>query len=352
MIIPSQHAFGRDERSGNIGTTDEPGEHWNGDPGDDEDQPPAKAGPVIPPEALAPLRDAFTQALQPQIDAWVKQIQIRLPTVKIDLPRSASPKVNDHLRRAILAAMPDTTAMLAQLSQEIARLPRLSDRLQLLTQKYPPNWLGCRINPVDAWPVMQDEGIPLVWVPRAGILTDLLASPDRDTRLKILVEHRAAIAEDCRAVLAEVTHPEMTEQVPLGLKAIDAFAAGHHESAQALAVVIVETVVTRLIPPKEPKPGGSRSKYTRIAAALRVEDPEKVTVEDMRLTAAMAPIGPFFVPWYPSNGNPAPEELSRHVAVHQAHVAHYTPGNAVVAVMLLASVLRALQEQLELTPPT
>jgi hypothetical protein len=41
---------------------------------------------------------------------------------------------------------------------------------------------------------------------------------------------------------------------------------------------------------------------------------------------------------------PQPESLSRHVSVHQADPAHYTRGNATVAAMLVASVLRALQE--------
>lgn len=40
-------------------------------------------------------------------------------------------------------------------------------------------------------------------------------------------------------------------------------------------------------------------------------------------------------------------ELSRHVTVHQADLNRYTAENAVVAVVLAASVVRALQEHYE-----
>ncbi|MFI7025124.1 hypothetical protein ACIBMZ_20645 [Micromonospora sp. NPDC049900] len=300
---------------------------------------------IISPEALAPFRAAVNRALQPQVDALARQIRVQLPPMAI--PRAALPNFDEYIAQVVKAAMPDVKSLMAQLSFELPTLHGLREHMQLLAEKLPPNWRGTGISTRVAWPVLQEEGIPLVWVPRAEILTELLNAPDRDARLKILVARDIAVADDCRAALAEVTHPELAEQVPLGVKAIEAFAARHYEAAQALAVVVVETVVTRLVEPKEQLPGERKSKYQRIAAALKVDDVKELTVGSMRFRAAMAPIGPFFVPWYADSGMPAPKELSRHVTVHQAHVAHYTPGNAAVAVMMVASVLRAIQEQLE-----
>lgn len=159
------------------------------------------------------------------------------------------------------------------------------------------------------------------------------------------------LAEDCRAVLSQVTHELLAEQVPLGFKAIDAFAAGHYEAAQALSVVVVETVVSALIPPLPQEAGERKSSYQRIVAKLRVDDPGAVSADELRFRAAMAPMVAFFVPWRATDGVPAPDELSRHVSVHQAHVAHYTPGNAAVAVMMVASVLRAINERLAAGEP-
>ena len=67
-------------------------------------------------------------------------------------------------------------------------------------------------------------------------------------------------------------------------------------------------------------------------------------VSELRLRLALAPTGQFYTSWYPSSGTPQPDSLSRHVSVHQADPSHYTRANATVAVMLVASVLRALQE--------
>lgn len=321
------------------------------DMGDAEDAEEGEfSGVAIPAEVLTSVRDAFARALQPQISEMARQIRVQLPPMqlpRVDIAPVNLPNLDAYVARVVRAAMPNVASMTAQLSFEIPNLRDVREQMQLLADMLPPNWQGSGINPVEAWPVLQEEGIPLVWVPRAEILAELIAAPDRAARLKILVACDSELADDCRAVLTEVMHSELAEQVPLGLKAIDAFAAGHHEAAQALAVVVVETVVTRLIEPKEQVRGERKSKYQRIVEALKVDDPKDLTVGNMRFRAAMAPIGPFFVPWHPDKGDPVPEELSRHVTVHQAHVAHYTPGHAAVAVMMVASVLRGIQEQLE-----
>lgn len=54
----------------------------------------------------------------------------------------------------------------------------------------------------------------------------------------------------------------------------------------------------------------------------------------------------FFTTWYPDSGQPVPVALSRHVTIHQAQSDHLPERNAVVAVMLMASLLRAFHETL------
>jgi hypothetical protein len=113
--------------------------------------------------------------------------------------------------------------------------------------------------------------------------------------------------------------------------------SGNYEAAQALAVVVTETAVARML-------GG---KYSDVKKQV-LFDPELIPYSQLRLRAALAPIGPFYTTWHASSGAPAPEALSRHVTVHQADQSHYTHSNAVVAVLLVASVLRALQELQEI----
>jgi hypothetical protein len=155
--------------------------------------------------------------------------------------------------------------------------------------------------------------------------------------VEILLSNAGSIAAECRAVLGGVEHDSLAVQIPLALAAIDAWEAGHREAALALAVVVTETGVTRVL-------GGT---YTQVKEQVLFY-PEFVPFTELRIRAALAPIGSFYTPWFASSGTPPPEALSRHVAVHQADAGHYTPGNAIVAILLLTSVLRALQELQEL----
>lgn len=207
--------------------------------------------------------------------------------------------------------------------------------LRQLADKFPPNWPVDDIDLIEnVFDVIQDDGIPLVWVPRKEIVTEVLKAPNRDERIKALLARRGDVIQDCRAILATISHPDLANQLPLAKSSVDAFEGGHDEAAQALAVVITETVVSRAID----------KKYAKVRDAVKIEDWGNLSISELRLKSALAAVGPFYVTWFPNTGTPAPTELSRHVTVHQADASHYTPGNAIVAVMLVTSVLRAIQE--------
>ena len=208
--------------------------------------------------------------------------------------------------------------------------------LERLRESLPPNWPD-DIDLDKVITIVQDEGLPLVWVPRAEIVTELLAAPDRTARVEVLLTHPDELVDDCRGVLGDVTHTSLSGQQPLAVKALEAFAAGHHEAAQALAVTVTETAVAYAL----------GSKYSEVKQKV-LFDPDLVRYTEMRLQAALAPIGPFYTTWYASSGTPAPVALSRHVTVHQADQTHYTQANATVSILLASSALRALQELQEL----
>lgn len=227
-------------------------------------------------------------------------------------------------------ALPDIAPVFASIA------PALSSMLERLRETRPPNWSD-DIDLEQVLAVIQEDGLPLVWLPRAEIVAEVLDVPSRAARVEVLLRHADELIVDCRAVLAAVGHETLAGQLPLAVRAVDALEAGHHEAAQALAVVVTETAVARAI----------SGKYEDVKKQV-LFDPDLVPYTEMRLRAALAPIGPFYTSWYASSGTPAPEALSRHVTVHQADHTHYTEGNAMVAVLLATSVLRALQELQEL----
>lgn len=231
--------------------------------------------------------------------------------------------------------LPDLSFVLRPLIADLGKA--FAPLAKRLLESLPPNWPP-DIDFDTLTTVIRDHGLPLVWVPRAEIVSDVLAAPDRRARVEVLISRADEVAEDCRAVLREVSHDMLSGQQPLAVKVLNAFEAGHYEAAHALAVVVTETAVTRAFEYKD---------YADIKKAVNF-DPELVHLTELRVQAALAPIGAFYTAWRPSWGIPVPEVLSRHVSVHQADEDHYTRGDAVVAVLLVTSVLRALQALKEL----
>ena len=290
---------------------------------DDEEHRLYEKAKQVSAEAFAPLLKALRTLVLPKIDlgALVPKIDLSWLAPKFNL----YPKIDlsGFTKSFQLNFGPSFTAVL-----ERYRASR------------PANW-PTDINLSHIITVIQDDGLPLVWIPRAEIVSMVLSASDRQARVRVLLDHSNELFEDCREVLDGISHASLNGQLPLARKALEALEAGYGEAAQALAVVVTETAVAR----------GLGGRYADVKKQV-LFDPDLVHYTELRLRAALAPIGPFYTTWYASSGMPAPEGLSRHVAVHQADKDHYTPGNAVVAVLLATSVLRALQELQELAEST
>ncbi|CAN7367456.1 hypothetical protein [Knoellia sp. LjRoot47] len=199
----------------------------------------------------------------------------------------------------------------------------------------PENW-SAGVDESAILQIVSEDGLPCVWVPRADILDEVIAAPDRGARVQVLLRHRSEVLDDCGQVLTDVDHDSLAGQRPLADAALRAMREGHDESAQALAVAVTDTVICRLMEGV----GG----YKRISQIV-VADLDLISLVDLRVRAALAPIARFFASWYVTDGTPPPEALSRHVTFHNADATHYTPGNALIATMLMTSVLRAAQER-------
>jgi hypothetical protein len=97
-----------------------------------------------------------------------------------------------------------------------------------------PNW--DRMPPLAAiQPIVLDEGIPLVWVPRSEIVMELAEADGAATHDQVLLTRSPEIAEDCATVLKDVTEPRLQDLTDLANVAVRALADGHSEPAQALA---------------------------------------------------------------------------------------------------------------------
>lgn len=162
--------------------------------------------------------------------------------------------------------------------------------------------------------VVQDEGIPLVWVPREEIVAELLRAEDRPARAGCCFSTSTSwsmTAGPC----STAWHRDRWRTSGIS----PCHRRPSTTSAQALAVLVTETAVARTLGPK----------YPRVKKQVLFD--RTVSFAALRFRAALAPIGSFYQAVAPTIRRAAARALSRHVTVHQA-----------------TSVLRGLQEYREL----
>jgi hypothetical protein len=149
------------------------------------------------------------------------------------------------MQATIEAARPMIAATMQRATETIRVIgPRFQE---LMRRALPPNWdLGTvRIGSIET--VVAQDGIPLAWVPRKELVTQLMGAPNRSERMRIILAHQSEIITDCESCLADCTAPELEERVALAGRALAAVGGGHYETAQALAVVVAEALIMEYI---------------------------------------------------------------------------------------------------------
>lgn len=215
--------------------------------------------------------------------------------------------------------------------------------LTLPVDWFPRNWADLADDDFDtAVGIGQDEGIPLVWVPRPAIVADMVGAWDAEARDRILLSFREEIADDCLTVLSEVTAPGLKPLAELAAEAVIALRDGHGSSAQALAGNVFDTllrdVARRGVIFTGPPVG--YFKYDKIRKRIPPVSDDTLIRRfraDCVLSAALQALEEY------KPSDPPPGRFLRHATAHYARAEQYTPVNAIVAVMLAASMLREAQ---------
>lgn len=317
---------------------------------DDQD----KGEPTSPAEnATAPLADEG--AKEPDDVDEDEQPPVRLATPAPDLSRQISQHVLAPLQSTLEALRAQMTANLpnplAPLEQQLAAIARnvlaniewptfqytlptglLENLTGMWDRVLPPNWPKAeKVGPtVD---VVRQDGLPLVWVPRASIVTAVVQAPDRPARIEILLARQEDVLQDCDQVLDTIATPIRHGDLVLARQAVQALREGHDGAAQALVAAVLESTIADQI-------------ATPSKVRGRVQFDDRIALVELRLRVALAPLEPYFRHFTPGK---TPEEQrpsgpNRHLTVHVTTPEHLSPANALVSVMLLVSVLRALQD--------
>jgi hypothetical protein len=257
---------------------------------------------------------------------------------KLTMPLFAVPSFNLNSNlfpqgfASVLAASPIFEMQKSILSNAFAGF----DFKSLLTRWYPRNW------PEDVdFEVMRsiaiEDGIPVIWVTPTEVTEKLATAEGSNERLAILLDYRDEIMETCRAVLDEIDAADLYDVKVLAQQALQSLVAGTFGPAQAMSVTILDSITKELNVNLNSEPA-VRKKYH-----FHSDD---LTIHEVIYRYTMAPFIPFARPWHPLSPLPKPTSLSRHVTIHRTDLEHYNPTNALVAVMLVTSVLRTYVELL------
>lgn len=320
------------------GKDDEPAEgHEEGEDGDHTSSSRGTSFRIDPDldQALTSYRRAmsgFQEQLQPSLEIATRAAKAAEPALR------AYKEYSERIGAAAARMIDPAIASVARATAVLDKIDWVA-LLDSMRAALPPNWdASVDIELIES--ILNDEGIPLVFVPTNSILNKLLAAATRADRVAILLQNKEEVLRDCQSTLAGVTHSTLAGQLPLAKDAVASCQDGHAPSGQALAVSVVETIVSNIV--------GMNYGQAKQELVLDLDD---LPYTQVRVKAALAPIPKFYTSWHPKGKLPPPEELSRHVSIHQADVRHYTEENALIASMLVASVMKAVDEsQHELQP--
>lgn len=184
--------------------------------------------------------------------------------------------------------------------------------------------------------MLNDEGIPVAWVPNAATLMELIDAGNAECRSELLVERRVEILEDCAAELGEIESELLIPMMPSVEDLIASCRDGHWKTAGLAAVPLIHSVVEAL---RWPTQQARTKKHHTITT--------RVTLKDLMEQATRAPLVTFYKDWNPLSGQPRPTYLARHVMSHKFGPEQVTDRNCIVAVMLLTSLFVTV-DQLDL----
>lgn len=227
----------------------------------------------------------------------------------------------------------------ALLAQQHKQWDSLFASLRSLAETFfPPNWKGVEHPEFDVIEtILLDDGIPLAWVPAQAVLQAVFDAPDAATRRQVIGRRWKRIVSNCEDVLGEVGHVSLQHHQPFATDIVCALRDGHVPAAQALAANLLDSILRRNF---------SNDSFKMVTRNKK--GGARFDLDDYQARAAftLAPIWRAYAEYWESQGDPIPRIFGRHPSAHAVSRAQYSRVNAVVALMLVTSLLRLLDWEL------
>ncbi|MFE3037030.1 hypothetical protein ACFXKY_35925 [Streptomyces canus] len=203
---------------------------------------------------------------------------------------------------------------------------------------YPPNLREAQPSIREFEQLLLEEGIPLMWVPGPKVVRALLDAPDAVERRRVIGRRWKGIVTHCSTVIDSVDHPDLQESRGFALDCVAALRDGHNNPAQALAANLLDSLM--------------RSHF-RSADRVKLTSNKKggakfdLNDHEVRVALTFAPVWYAHAEYWPKNGDPIPRVFGRHPSAHGVSRSQYSRINAVYGLMLVTSVLKFFDVELE-----
>ena len=234
-------------------------------------------------------------------------------------------------------------AMLQPLREQLAAIdfsslvpkldPAIFEAVDRLFKKHmPPNWAG-----FDGWhdaaTFISETHWPIVWLPRREVVEALVAAP-ADDRETVLRAHRTELLEDADRVLGDVTWADLTYLADCARETVATLRDGHDRPAQAFT----GSILTGLLQ--------GPMQYSKLSDARDAfgADWKEESVAVMRFVFITSTIPSALANFHAHRGDPVPSKYNRHALAHVPDPTQLTETNALVGLMLVAALLRELQQ--------
>ncbi|MFE4470752.1 hypothetical protein ACFRFH_18225 [Leifsonia sp. NPDC056824] len=255
--------------------------------------------------------------------------------------------INADLQKRLNSLVsPVVESMLSQLQTSIGSFidPKV---IQGLKQSFLPSNLrdiGDAISFREVHDFIEQEGIPLYLVPRGRTAARLLRAKDRSARRRVLGDCFDTLMDDCEAVLTNVAHPALREEVTFALDGLGAMRRGHTRSAQAMFTVTLDTLISRFYP--------DRNKRKAVTNREKDADvPESFNAMGVHEAMVWLPIWNAHEQFWKDKGDEIPRHYSRHASVHGVSSRQFSKRNCVQVLMLVTSLIGYAKQVIWLTSP-
>lgn len=186
---------------------------------------------------------------------------------------------------------------------------------------------------------VKSSPIPLYRIPRAHIVLELINAQSLSEQLSVISGHKAAILEDCNEYLSQCSaHGLEAEIRQYIIEAINAFNAGFYSAAQALAANTLESLVRILYEDK--------TSWNETRDVVRSGD-LPINKQNIKMWLLISPLGKAFENYDGKKVENIPFMFNRHASAHSVGSTQYSEVNAVIGIMLTASLLVANSESPE-----